>query len=274
MYKKIIWLFFWGGSFFATKLEAVRPFVTDDARISDYGQLELEMWPDWGYSSAGHTLGYNLMFGMSFTDFLQLITGSGINQEIQGGDYYMHDWVIQPKLLFWEAKENGFPGFALALGTVIPLKMREVFRRNTGYFANGMLTTRLFKDWLLLHTNFGYVTATEGVAPAYEKVYWGFGIDLGVYWSELRFIAEIFAGDPYEIIGPTLANQTGFRYLYSDHINLDLTYGWQEEVDDTRRPIGRTTWWLQLGIRLLFDLFTKEGKPGNPLGAPGLLRFD
>lgn len=268
--KKLVYIFCYLG-FISVKLFAVRPFVTDDARISDYGQLELEMWPDFNVSSSGNTIGYNLMFGMSFTDYLQIITGSGVGQKMEGGSYHLHNWVFQPKLLLWEAKEE-WPGFAIAWGTIVPFNYKEVFRKNTGYFSNGMVTFRLFSDWLLVHTNFGYVWATDGTAPAYGKLYWGLGIDQGIIWPELRLIAEIFAGDPYEIIGPTLANQVGFRYLYSDYINLDLTFGWQEEVNEQRQGMGTTTWWAQLGIRLLFDLFTHEGKPGNPLGAPGLFR--
>lgn len=266
----ILALFCWG--MIHKTVYAVRPFVTDDARISDYGQLEFEMWPDFNHESSGNSLGYNLMFGVSFTDYIQLITGSGVGQNLENNDMHVHELVVQPKILLWEAKANGMPGLAFVLGSVLPFRAKEIFRRNTGYFANGMTTTRLFHDWLLLHVNFGYIAATAGTAPAYEKLYWGVGMDLGIYQEEIRFIAEMFAGDPYEIIGPTLAHQIGMRYLHSDHVNLDFTFGWQAEVDDQRRETGATSWWTQVGIRLLFDVFTHDGKPGNPMGAPGLFR--
>lgn len=53
------------------------------------------------------------------------------------------------------------------------------------------------------------------------------------------------------------------------HLNLDITFGAQPVIEDGRQFGGKWEGWLQIGIRLLFDLFT-DG-PGDPMGASGMM---
>jgi hypothetical protein len=183
--------------------------------------------------------------------------------------------VFQPKFLIWNAETDGLPGLAVGTGITLPVGRGELFEEATGVYVIGMLSSRLFDDWLFIHLNLG---ATSAIIPASEaatrevvfKPYWGIGIEAGVVWEELRFIAEAYSGDPFEALGPDYAFQSGFRWLASDHFNLDLTLGAQPLVEDRVRVSGEWEFWAQIGVRLLFDVFTKG--PGDPMGAPGMIK--
>jgi hypothetical protein len=96
-------------------------------------------------------------------------------------------------------------------------------------------------------------------------------VDVGVGLPELRAILEVYAGDPLDALGPDRAVQWGGRWLVSDYLNLDVTFGAQPDLQVAPGEAPRTELWGQVGIRLLFDVFTENGEPGDFMGAKGLL---
>ena len=249
---------------------AVRPFVTDDARISDVGQVELETWTEVQRGHGDVTVGQHVMFGASPTEWLQVLAGTGGGRTIRGGEWTWANPVIQPKLLVWRAYEDGFPGLAFSGGVTLPFGQGAYFDPAAGGYLIAMTTTRLKNDWLLLHANLGATFAAPRQESITTKPYWGIGMDLGVFHHDLRIIAEAYSGDPFEALGPNFATQVGFRWIKSDHVNLDMTFGAQPEQHTMRRTTGAWEMWGQLGVRLLFDAFTPEGRAGDPLGGRGL----
>ncbi|MBX3248393.1 MAG: hypothetical protein KF901_14535 [Myxococcales bacterium] len=258
---------------------AVRPFVTDDARIIDYGQLELEMWPELVFRDGKWHPGFHVMSGVSPTEWLEIIVGGGIGLE-EGRHFTVANPVIQPKLLVWRAAENGFPGLSLAAGVTLPVGRGEMFDDATGLFFIAPITSRLFDDWFLIHANVGL---TAAIVPGDAELgttrsttvrpYWGVGIDVGLFHKDARFIFEAYAGDPFEALGPRRAFQWGFRWMRSDYVNLDVTFGAQPRVAEGTEAELRhpREFWGQIGIRLLFDVF-RDG-PGDPMGARGMTGF-
>jgi hypothetical protein len=254
---------------------AVRPFVTDDARISAYGQLEAEAWIELVRSGRTFTPGYNVLGGVSPTEWLQIIAGGGVSID-PGAELGVPNPVIQPKLLIWRAEDNGIPGLSVAMGVTLPVGRGEAFEKATGLYLIAPVTSRLFDDWLLLHANLGvraaYLPADAEVAIETgwsARPYWGIGADVGLFHPDLRGVVEAYAGDPLHAIGPTLAFQWGARWMVSDHVNMDLTFGAEPTVHEGVRVEGGWNTWGQLGARLLFDVFTNG--PGDPDGALGMV---
>jgi hypothetical protein len=247
---------------------AVRPFVTDDARITDSGQLEFESWPEFVRTSDGTHVGLNVMAGVNPLEYLQVIFGAGMGLDRNVG---ISNPVIQPKLLVWRAEEGGFPGLSVAAGLTLPVGRGDLFEPATGAYLIAPITSRLFDDWLLVHVNLGARAAFERGGGRVVRAYGGLGIDLGIFDPDVRLVAEAYTGDPFEALGPNRAFQWGLRWLKSDHVNLDLTFGAQPELDANRRERGTWEYWGQLGIRLLFDVFTPDGRPGDPMGGRGLV---
>ena len=99
--------------FLSGPANAVRPFVTDDARIADYGQLETESWMEVTHSDKefGDAPGFNTMIGITPLDWLEVIAGTG-GARASNGKWAVANPVIQTKVLFTQATEDGSPGYA------------------------------------------------------------------------------------------------------------------------------------------------------------------
>ncbi|MCX7808095.1 MAG: hypothetical protein N2515_05770, partial [Deltaproteobacteria bacterium] len=260
---------------------AVRPFVTDDARIVDTGQLEFESWPDLAISQGAFDYAYYLMFGVTPIDWLEIITGGGVGRssDPSSGRIAIPNPVLQFKLLFWKAEENGVPGLAFDLGFMMPFGAGSMFDPAFGWYAYFVMTTRLWKDWVMIHWNGGargsvLIEEREGVgSPGHLLVrpFWGLGVDMGFFDVDVRLILEAFGGDPFDLLGPDYSFQWGFRWLATDHLNLDLTFGAQPTFED-RRQVGQE-WdaWVQTGVRITVDAFVPGGRKGDPTGARGIV---
>lgn len=248
---------------------AVRPFVTDDARIIEYGQFETETWFEYAQAPGERLYAQNIMAGVTLTDWLELIAGTGIGWD-QEGHFAVANPVIQPKYLLWNARENGFPGLALATGLSLPTGRGAMFEDATSGYALALTTVRLYDDWLQIHGNVGATFAKEGGVSMDIRPYWGIGLDVGVAHPDWRWIVEAYSGDPLHAIKPAWAAQTGVRWLKSDHLNFDITLGMQPHLDANRMHTSRQEWWIQFGVRILIDGFTRDGKAGDPMGAPGM----
>jgi hypothetical protein len=266
-----------GGMFLlmsSSKVHAVRPFVTDDARIIDVYQIEVETWTELQRSSSEKTVGQHFMGGLTVNDWLEIIGGGGAGYDFDNDEFLVTNPVLQPKILLWQAAENGVPGMALATGLMFPTGRGEAyFDDATSYYFLALFTSRLFDDWLQVHLNLGRTYAKVSGATTDENNYWGIGLDVGVYDIDYRWIVEAYSGDPFEAFAPDLAFQSGFRWLKSDTLNFDVTFGTQPELNDDLRRSGKWEVWAQFGIRLLFDTFRGDRGPGDPFGAKGMFSF-
>ena len=251
---------------------AVRPFVTDDARIIDVGQIEVESWLEVGHADStwNPAPAVNFMAGATVNDWLEIIVGSGVARG-GNGKFAMPNPVLQPKLLLMAAEKNGRPGFALGAGATFDAGVGDLHHRGNSAYLIGMTTWRLYDDWLMTHINYGARMDKSRNDSAKYRPYWGIGLDAGLIKEEIRLIVEAYAGDPLDLHAPKTAAQMGFRWLASDYVNLDLTVGVQPELHEhTRNRTGSAEVWGQIGLRLLFDAFTPGGRRGDPMGARGM----
>ncbi len=259
-------------SMLATESEAVRPFVTDDARIVDEGQIEAETWLETGHVGGDWSPfpAYNVMIGTSVNQWLELIAGAGVGRDSDDELTYANP-SFMAKILFNKAQiDSIMPGFAFGAGATFDTGRGDMHDVGSNYYMTGMSTWRFNDDKLMLHTNYGARMDRERGGPQRITPYWGIGFDLEAFHPEARLIGEVFAGDPLVLNEPKYASQFGVRWLPNDYLNLDVTFGLQPELDDGRNETGRLEFTGQIGIRMLFDVFTPEGRPGRADGANGL----
>lgn len=246
----------------------VRPFVTDDARIADYGQIEAETWLEIvrgdGYTSAV----YHGFLNVVPTDWLELGASAGFGRDTDGRGTVANS-SLQGKVLLWQPVDGAFPGIAVVGGVVLPYGSGGAFRDALGSYVIAPVTLSLANERLLLHGNVGFTAASDDTHTFDARAFWGLGADVGLFHPDWRLVAEGFAGDPEDARGPRYAGQFGFRWLASDHVNLDVSTVVAPEVDERGRRLGGTVWSGQFGLRVLFDTFTRHGRPGSPAGAPG-----
>ena len=202
---------------------------------------------------------WQFMLGYSLTEWFELsLVTSLIDSENQ---------IIMPKFLFYRSVVNSWlPGFAIGMGYI-----RNWFSRNqpeqSGTYALGIFTWRFYEDRLNIHVNLGQRTIwAQGLI--FRGNYGGLGFEISTFSDNLRFITELYTGDPFDLAPAPVAYQYGLRWLKSDYVNFDLTLGQQRHMIELNTPGSLYEHWIQIGIRLLIDSALVENPSFD--GASGL----
>lgn len=203
---------------------AIRPFITDDARVVGARLVQLETWlqyedgvlQQWVSPAFGPTDWLELTVG--FTHGRRLIAHEGENVsawEIGGP-------LVQGKVLLRHADANALPGVAVALGTLLPLGT-SAFRAAPGFFVYAALTENLGEEErVLIHFNLGVTVRAPPEAPDLSLLA-GLGTQVRLF-AGLHAVAEVVFGDAFTGID-ALTSQCGFRYIVNEHVQIDATVG-------------------------------------------------
>ncbi|TKS59975.1 MAG: hypothetical protein EWM72_01833 [Nitrospira sp.] len=116
---------------------------------------------------------------------------------------------------------------------------------------------------LAIHLNFGTKNRYDAGPGTYQsKFYWAAGFEVITISRELRFLGEVYNGDPFGFEEKFPAFQTGVRWYKTPDVQLDLVFrGVRETTEDVRLVAGgggSSTDWnytIQMGLRVLFDVF-------------------
>lgn len=235
---------------------AIRPFVTDDARVVGNKLAQLETWVLLDRSVFEH----NALAAIGPTDWLELTMGftHGSVHSAPRRGYSITGPILQGKALVIPARDNSWPGFAVTIGTLPPLGYGAFTPPSWNGFAYAALTESLFDEWLLFHANVGIAVGNEEVQPSNGSsnrrvrtlLTAGFGLQARIV-AGLHGIAEIYYGDPYDPRTNFPAMQTGFRYIFNDDVQIDCTFG--TTLTEIAHPGGhaQTEPWGTLGLRLV-----------------------
>ncbi len=245
-----IWLIL-GLTCISTKNYAVRPFITDDARVVGFRLAQWETWLRFDRYSGQHW--HMLAYGLRKE--LELTAGAVWGYDRPSPEYKEFSYampLIQGKYLFREYQPNKPPGVALVAGTFLP-GGRGAFVP-PGYGAFSFLTiTQCFGqgEKVLIHANTGasllFINRNNQLVTT-----WGLGTQIKTY-KGFHLVGEIFSGDPY-IPGTGLAFQAGFRHFISDLIQIDGTIG-KGIAGQNIMPF----WW-SIGARIVTTRFLKQKK--------------
>ena len=242
--------------------EAVRPFVTDDARIVDKGQLETESFAGLALirgQKPAFTLG--TLEAMSVTDRLQ-ITAGGIGLEYHDrGLTAFENLVFQPKFVLYRSF-GAIPSVTLAPSLLMPLSgNRQLWNSFTMAHISWFLFTPEgspdpYDNGLAIHLNIGTKSQyNAGLGGRYtSKVYWAGGFEVITFTREIRFLGELFSGDPFIFEDEFPAFQTGFRWYKTPDVQWDFVWRGARTGSGTE---GREVWnnTFQIGLRVLFEVF-------------------
>jgi hypothetical protein len=240
--------------------DAVRPFITDDARVTDKGTVASETFAESALSE-GRKPAYALHALQSWgvTDRLELSTGD-IGGEYRERRFTPHDLVFQPKLLLFQSF-GAIPSVSTAAGLLIPISGN---RQLWNTYAMGHVSWFLFKpadspdpfDYrLAIYLNVGTKGRYDaGLGRHTSKPYWAAGFEVGTFVRQVRFLAETFNGDPFEFSEEFPAYQTGFRWYKSPTVQMDMTM-LGINADHTGDAKGRWLYSFQMGLRVVLDVF-------------------
>ncbi|MBC8133234.1 MAG: hypothetical protein H7X95_09665 [Deltaproteobacteria bacterium] len=221
--------------------EAVRPFITDDARVVGARTMQLETWIQVDRLSVQHWV----LPAFGPTDWLELTIGAvhGFVDASAAKEYSIAGPLLQAKTLLYRGRESGPPAFGFVVGALTPGGTGPLSFALVAPFAYAVVTESLLsEERLLIHANIGVGrnAAVSGWDPSLTA---GFGTQIQLHGG-LKGVAEIFWNDAY--VGDTgAAWQAGVRYVIGDHIQVDTTCG-----SGFGRDSARATW-LGAGLRMV-----------------------
>lgn len=200
------------------RASAVRPFVTDDARVVGDHQIQLET--SVRYDKDEFTNLNLVAFGPTPNSEITVGFSHGFPLEMESNrSYSIVGPLMQFKYLFWEAKPNSYPGMAAVTGVLPPWGKGEFRQEKWSEFVFLAFTESLFeKEAVLIHANIGISTTNPAAVAT-----WGLGTQIHLIGG-LHGVLEAFYNDPY--VGKTGgAYQAGFRHIVSDNLQIDMTMG-------------------------------------------------
>lgn len=222
---------------------AIRPFITDDARVVGKGHVQLESW----FRRDSESLQIWAFPAIGPTDWLELSMGGvlGTSKKTTAAPTFALSMpLLQAKVLLKETTPNGLPGFALALGGIPPVGRGGFEGDGFAYYGYLAATESLFdEEHVLVHANVGLAGAVLGEERARVQFTWGVGTQVRLV-GEFHGVFELFSGDPYAP-SPGGAIQGGFRQVFNDHLQLDATMG-TGVFGDVPLPF-----WVSSGVRLV-----------------------
>ena len=221
-------------TFISNQAWAIRPFITDDARVVGARLIQLETWVQIDNRSFAHWI----LPAFGPTPWLELSAG-GLHGTIGTPlAYSAVGPLLQGKALLRETHDGRLPGLALVLGALIA-QGTGLFRPATTNGFGYLASTASFRgEAILLHTNLGL-----GYGDRSFIVTAGLGSQVAVIGG-LKAVAEIVRGDAYSRATDG-ALQGGMRFIFSDSVQIDATMGsgiWGDE----KRPL-----WATIGLRLV-----------------------
>jgi hypothetical protein len=230
------------------KKPEVRPFITDDARVVGDRLAQIESWVRFDKESGQHWI----LGAYGPTENLELTIGGVYGYQAEkgrGANFAFALPLLQAKYLVKPYHPGKGPGVAMVAGTFLPAGKGEF--KPAGYGTFGFLiVTQCFGEGekLLLHANAGanylHINGANNTIAT-----WGFGTQVNVY-KGMNLVGEFFSGDPY-IPGTGTAYQVGYRYFFSDLLQIDMTVG-KGIAGETVMPF-----WFSAGVRVVTEKFKK-----------------
>lgn len=218
----------------STRAWAIRPFITDDARVVGERLVQLETWVQVDKRSLAHWI----LPAFGPTRWLELSAGGLHGTAGTPRQYSLSGPLLQGKALLLQTHDGGAPGLALALGTLLT-NGTGPFSENPSSGFGYLASTASFRDEaILIHVNAGLsygdetFIATGGIGSQVRTL------------GGLHLVAELVRGDAYSRATDG-AVQGGGRFIVSDSVQVDATVGtgiW----GDNQRPT-----WATVGLRLV-----------------------
>jgi hypothetical protein len=241
---------------------AVRPFITDDARIAPKGHVENETFG--GPVMSPHkkpAYDFGSIEALSFTSRFELSAGI-VDLQYHRDKLVLQDVLIQPKYLIYESF-GAVPSVSASAGVLMPVSGNQ---QQWDQYAMGQLSWFLFRPdnpehpydhWLAIHLNAGgKARYGAGEAEYSMKPYWAAGFEVGTFVKSIRFISELYNGDYFEFEQEFPAFSTGFRYYHTGgKFQVDLVWRGVRVGHENSEHGRQWEHFIEIGFRTLFNFF-------------------
>ncbi len=206
---------------------AARPFVTDDARLTNEGQCQLESWTRQYRKSSE----FWLLPACNLHGNFEISLGTGLAYDTSNTQ--SQDYILQGKTLLRKLSTDDW-GWGLAFGHVMHPAINPGPNLLGNTYVYVPVSRSFMQDGLIVHMNVGWL---KDKATRDSRITWGLGSEFRLS-KRLTGIAEAF-GDQ----SAPAYYQTGFRYaIQPDLFQVDLTFGQQGHGSSDNR-------WISIGLR-------------------------
>ncbi|MGH8104574.1 MAG: hypothetical protein ACREJQ_08650 [bacterium] len=177
------------------------------------------------------------------------------------------DMLIQPKYVVYRSF-GAIPSISVAAASLFPLSgNRQQWNSYAMAHASWFLftpdgSTDPYDNDLAIHINLGTKSQYDaGPATYRSKLYWAAAFEVITFTREIRFLGEIFSGDPFSYEEKFPAFQTGFRWYKTPEVQMDFVFrGVRDGSERTTSSSGAEVgpgwnYTIQVGLRVLFDVF-------------------
>lgn len=205
---------------------AVRPFITDDARVTPARtfltetSLRLDSQRYQNLTLFGLGLSNKWEWTVGFTD------GVMTKEEDDPWKFSVAGPLLQMKYLFNEPK-GAIPAFAAAAGVSPPWGIgSQSFPPSDWSEFLYFMASKSFSshpERLNLHVNVG-ATNTHHPDGLEQSITWGIGVQVHLFRDTVFGLSEIVSGDPYGVSSGAVY-QVGLRFFLSDQMQLDTSFG-------------------------------------------------
>ena len=243
-------------------VQAVRPFITDDAAMSGFRRSELSSWVF--SSKAGTEVWHSANWGFTHWAELTIAGFWGRSRFETDGGGTINEWsytmpLLQAKFLIRDYEPNRWPGITVAVGTDMPWGKGGFVSGGPNAFAFASVTQCLGKDEnLLFHAQIGITHLRNRITQEnFAGLVFGIGTQVKIFRG-FHFIGEIVNGDPYEH-GLGSMYQLGIRQFINNELQFDLAFGAGISGET------RASTWLTAGVRYVLsfnqnDQFAANGR--------------
>ena len=181
------------------KAEAFQPLLTDDAEVSDVGEMSLNFWGELipGGDSIAFAPLFNLFVSYSPIRALEFSLGLGLGLGTDR-EFTVLSPTLEIKTLLVDNLEWK-PGIALAMGTHLPFGFGEAYYGDGWSFYLNLPVTFHLGEFFTVHTNLGWVSAIDDefqVGRPFAGLAGEFHLPLEI---ELSLVGEFFLGDPGDV---------------------------------------------------------------------------
>lgn len=241
---------------------AVRPFITDDARIAKKGQLEDETFGGPSMIRGEKpTIRIGSLEALSLTPHFELTAGL-FGLQYHDGEVRLRDVALQPKVLLYQSF-GPIPSVSASAGVLLPASGNEQLWDQYAMMQVSWFLFRPEKErhpydhWLALHLNAGAKARYRAGSPDYAvKPYWAAGFEIGTLLKDLRFISEAYNGDYFHFEQEFPALSSGFRWYHSDgNFQVDVVWRGVRIRGGGHEDERRWEHIVEVGFRFLFSIF-------------------
>lgn len=220
-------------------------------------KITIDTWSEYSNGAEFDVVMQGLIMEFEWSEKLSLVTASAAGVQIEEHSAEKKttakDWALYPKYNFLAPQEDGTPGFSLMLGGVLPTGHNFLSSPNRAYMAIAMFPMKLFDSRVSFEAHLGHRYIQVEDDKDVNRFHWGVFLEANMH-DAYNVFTNFYTGTQYDIDVPSLSQEYGLSYQYSDDVKYKMLFGIQPELEGTK-DADTTEYWGEVGVEISFENF-------------------